>query len=260
MNQHIFHITTQALAANPVSKEGAVSLNLLEIVLNSSPVVMIVLLMLIVFSLISWAIIIHKWKILGHAEDSTENFLEVFWSGKSMDHIYSESKRYPATPLATIFQAGYKELQRLMEKERQKSSSKESTTTDLGSIVPPESSIENLERSLNVASRRETIKLENSMTFLATAASTAPFIGLFGTVWGIMNAFQNIGAQGGASLATVAPGIAEALIATAVGLACAIPATMGYNYFNNKIRGIRARMENFGADFLNIVKRNFLAS
>lgn len=260
MNPYIFQISTQALAA-AASKEGAPSLNMLEIVLNSSPIVMGVLLLLIAFSLISWAIIFHKWKVLGQAEDSTENFLEVFWSGKSMDHIYSESKRYPATPLATIFQAGYKELQRLMEKERQKSSSrKDQTTTDLGSLVPPESSIENLERSLNVAARRETLKLESSMTFLATAASTAPFIGLFGTVWGIMNAFQNIGAQGGASLATVAPGIAEALIATAVGLACAIPATMGYNYFNNKLRGIRARMENFGADFLNIVKRNFLAS
>jgi biopolymer transport protein TolQ len=233
---------------------------MLEIVLNSSPIVMGVLLLLIGFSLLSWAIIVHKWKVLGQAEESTENFLEVFWSGKSMDHIYSESKRYPATPLATIFQAGYKELQRLRDKERQKSSQKDNTTTDLGSLVPPQSSIENLERSLNAASRRETLKLESSMTFLATAASTAPFIGLFGTVWGIMNAFQNIGAQGGASLATVAPGIAEALIATAVGLACAIPATMGYNYFNNKLRSIRARMENFGADFLNIVKRNFLAN
>jgi biopolymer transport protein TolQ len=259
MNPYIIKSITVSYLAQAASKESGGSLNLLEIVLNSSPIVMGVLLLLIAFSLISWAIIIHKWRVLGQAEENTENFLEVFWSGKSMDHIYSESKRYPATPLATIFQAGYKELQRLMDKERQKSS-KEQTTTDLGSLVPPESSIENLERSLNVAARRETLRLESSMTFLATAASTAPFIGLFGTVWGIMNAFQNIGAQGGASLATVAPGIAEALIATAVGLACAIPATMGYNYFNHKLRSIRARMENFGADFLNIVKRNFLAS
>ena len=240
MNQYIFYMTTVALANNSVSKESMPQLNILEIILNSSPIVMGVLLLLMGFSLVSWAIIFHKWRVLGQAESSTENFLEVFWSGKSMDHIYSESKKYPNTPLATIFQAGYKELQR--------------------SLVPPESSIENLERSLNVAARREALKLESSMTFLATAASTAPFIGLFGTVWGIMNSFQNIGAQGGASLATVAPGIAEALVATAVGLACAIPATMGYNYFNNKLRGIRARMENFGSDFLNIVKRNFLAS
>jgi biopolymer transport protein TolQ len=97
------------------------------------------------------------------------------------------------------------------------------------------------------------------MTFLATTASTAPFIGLFGTVWGIMGAFQNIGNQGGASLAVVAPSIAEALIATAVGLMAAIPASIGYNFFNNKIRNLRAQMENFAGDFLNIVKRNFLS-
>lgn len=260
MIQYILPISPEALAANSSTKEVVTSLNLWEVVFNSSPIVMGVLLLLIGFSLLSWAIIVHKWRILGEAEGSTEDFLEVFWSGKSLDHIYTESKKYPATPLATIFQAGYKELQRLMDKERQKSSHRESTTTDVGSLIPPQSSIENLERSLTAAARRETLKLESSMTFLATAASTAPFIGLFGTVWGIMNAFQNIGAQGGASLATVAPGIAEALIATAVGLACAIPATMGYNYFNNKLRGIRARMENFGADFLNIIKRNFLAN
>ena len=175
MNQYIFYMTTVALANNSVSKESLPQLNILEIILNSSPIVMGVLLLLMGFSLVSWAIIFHKWRVLGQAESSTENFLEVFWSGKSMDHIYSESKKYPNTPLATIFQAGYKELQRLMDRERQKTSSKEHTTTDLGSLVPPESSIENLERSLNVAARREALKLESSMTFLATAASTAPF-------------------------------------------------------------------------------------
>ncbi|NDD05806.1 MAG: protein TolQ, partial [Proteobacteria bacterium] len=126
-------------------------------------------------------------------------------------------------------------------------------------LVPPASTIQNLERSLNMASRNEILKLESSMTFLATTASTAPFIGLFGTVWGIMGAFQNIGAQGGASLAVVAPSIAEALIATAVGLVAAIPASIGYNFFNNKIRNSKIQMENFAGDFLNIVKRNFLS-
>ncbi len=177
-----------------------------------------------------------------------------------MDHIYSESKRYPNAPTARIFQAGYKELQKLIEKQRQKAMHKEEDVTDITHIMPAESSINNLDRALNMASRNETLKLEASMTFLATTASTAPFIGLFGTVWGIMGAFQNIGLQGGASLAVVAPNIAEALIATAIGLAAAIPASMGYNYFNNKIRNLRAQMENFTGDFLNIVKRNFLAS
>ena len=176
-----------------------------------------------------------------------------------MDHIYNESKKYSGSPVAKIFQSGYVELQRLMDKQRQKKQ-KDATPTDLSQIIPPESSIQNLERALNRAGRSETMRLERSMTFLATAASTAPFIGLFGTVWGIMNAFQNIGAQGGASLAVVAPGIAEALIATAVGLACAIPSTMGFNYYNHKIRGLRTQMENFSGDFLNIVKRNFLTA
>src|SRR5205814_5965176 len=131
-----------------------------------------------------------------------------------------------------IFQSGYVELQRLMEKERQKG------TPAADRLIPHESSIQNLERALSRANRNETLRLERSLTFLATAGSTAPFIGLFGTVWGIMNAFQNIGAQGGASLATVAPGIAEALVATAVGLACAIPAVMGYNYYIGQVRGL----------------------
>jgi len=150
--------------------------------------------------------------------------------------------------VAKVFQAGYLELQRLIEKEKGKAS---------GS---GHDSIDNLERALGRASRNEMMRLERSLTFLATTGSTAPFIGLFGTVWGIMNAFQNIGAQGGASLATVAPGISEALIATAIGLAAAIPAVMGYNYYTHKIRGLRIQMENFASDFLNIVKRNFLST
>jgi biopolymer transport protein TolQ len=175
-----------------------------------------------------------------------------------MDNIYSESKKFPGAAVAKIFQSGYVELQRLMEKERQKQGA--ATNTDVLRLIPPESSIHNLERALSRASRSETMRLERSLTFLATAGSTAPFIGLFGTVWGIMNAFQNIGAQGGASLATVAPGIAEALIATAVGLACAIPAVMGYNFYAHKVRGLKAQMDNFAGDFLNIVKRNFLGN
>jgi len=115
-----------------------------------------------------------------------------------------------------------------------------------------------LERALMKAGRNETMHLERSLPFLATVGSTAPFVGLFGTVWGIMNSFQSIGVQGGASLAVVAPGIAEALIATAVGLAAAIPAVVGYNYYIQKVRGLKTQMDNFSSDFLNIVKRNFL--
>jgi len=234
------------------AKDATVSVGALDIISNASPVVMLVLLLLVGFSVLTWAIIFFKWGILKRALFNSDSFLDVFWSGKSMDTIYAESKKYPSAPVAKLFQSGYVELQRLMERERQKSGG------DSAHTVPPESSITNLERALVRATRSESMRLERSLGFLATAGSTAPFIGLFGTVWGIMNSFQNIGAQGGASLAVVAPGIAEALIATAVGLACAIPAVMGYNYFLHKIRALKIQMDNFASDFLNIVKRNFL--
>ena len=242
-----------AFAANGPTETVTTSLSFVDLLFSSSPIVMGVLLLLVAFSFFSWAIIYSKWKMVNRSRAATEQFLEVFWGGKSMDFIYSESKKFPHSPISRLFQAGYKELQKIVDKERQKHEKKETP-------LAPASAIENVERALTMSHRIESLKLDNSMTFLATAASTAPFIGLFGTVWGIMNSFQNIGAQGGASLATVAPGIAEALIATAVGLACAIPATMGYNYFNHKIRSIRADMDVFGSDFLNIVKRNFLAN
>lgn len=247
---------TQAFAAGA---EATPNLGAADIIANASPIVMLVLLLLLGFSIVSWAIIFFKYGTIKRCYRNTESFLDVFWSGKSMDFIYSEAKKHGGAPIAKIFQAGYVELQRLMEKERQKTGSP-SAPADPLRLVPPESSIGNLERALNRAGRSETLKLERSLTFLATAGSTAPFIGLFGTVWGIMNSFQNIGAHGAASLAVVAPGIAEALIATAVGLACAIPAVMGYNYYQQKVKGLRAQMENFIGDFLNIVKRNFLAS
>lgn len=238
------------------TSEPVASMGTFELMFNASFVVQLVLLLLIGFSVVSWGIIIAKWGVMRACFRHTDKFLDIFWSGKSMDHIYSESKKYSQSSVAKIFQSGYVELQRLMEKER----SKAQPTTDVGRIVPHESSIQNLERALNRAHRSEMFRLEKWLSFLATAGSTAPFIGLFGTVWGIMGAFQNIGVQGAASLAVVAPGIAEALIATAVGLACAIPAVMGYNFYLHRVRGIRTQMDNFAGDFLNIVKRNFLAS
>lgn len=244
-----------APAASPETMTG--SFSTLELISNASFIVQMVLLLLAVFSVISWAIILFKWGVIRGCYQNTEYFLDIFWSGKSLDYIYSESKKYAGSAVAKIFQAGYVELQRLMEKERQRALG--AVGGEVKRVSPPESSIENLERALGKANRSETIKLERSLVFLATAGSTAPFIGLFGTVWGIMNSFQNIAAQGGASLSTVAPGIAEALIATAIGLACAIPAVMAYNYYIQQVRSLKAQMENFSGDFLNIIKRNFLA-
>jgi len=235
--------------ASSSAPQAMVSMNWIDLIANASFVVMVVLVILAGFSFLSWAVILGKWGSVRRASRNADKFLDVFWSGKSMDGIYSESKRYPGAPVAKVFQAGYLELQRLMEKDRHRAGEH---------ARAPESGIQNLERALGRANRSETLRLESNLTMLATTGSTAPFIGLFGTVWGIMNAFQNIGVQGGASLATVAPGIAEALIATAIGLAAAIPAVMGYNYFSHKVRGLRIQMDNFAGDFLNIVKRNFL--
>ena len=239
---------TSALAApGKEAPPGAVSVGVFDLLSNASLAVDLVLVVLLTLSVWSWAVILWKWGATKRSAHYADRFLDVFWSGKSMDHIYSESKKYQGAPVAKIFQAGYLELQRLMEKERQKPG------------ASPDN-IGNLERALGRASRSETLRLERSLAFLATTGSTSPFIGLFGTVWGIMNAFQNIGVQGGASLATVAPGIAEALITTGVGLAAAIPAVMGYNYYTHRVRGLRIQMENFASDFLNIVKRNFLTN
>lgn len=264
MTSVIWPILDALAAPTSPAQEPVQALGAMDIIFNASGLVQFVLLLLTTFSFWTWAIIFSKWKLVGKLQRGTESFLEVFWSGRSMDHIYSEAKKHSSVPVAKIFQAGYKELQRLMDKERQKTGKetpKETTkdSKDPLQTAPPESSIQNLERAVTTAERNALQDLEQSMTFLATAASTAPFIGLFGTVWGIMNSFQNIGAQGGASLAVVAPGIAEALIATAVGLGCAIPATMGYNFFVQKIRWQHTQMENFSGDFLNIVKRNFLS-
>lgn len=241
---------------SPAAQEAsqAVSLNAIDIMLSASGVVQLVLILLICFSILTWAIIFFKWRALNRCSVSSESFLEIFWSGKSMDGIYTEAKRHHQAAVARVYQAGYLELQRLMDKERQKAGN-----SDTAWVVTPHSSMENLERALARTCRNENMRFEHSLPFLATTGSTAPFIGLFGTVWGIMNAFQNIGAQGGASLATVAPGIAEALIATAVGLVCAIPAVMGYNYYIHRVRALRSQMENFASDFLNIVKRNFVS-
>ncbi len=237
----------------------ATSMGTLDLILGASFEVQLIILILIIFSVFSWAIIAFKWKSFKICYRNTENFLDFFWSGKSMDHIYTEAKKHSSSSVAKVFQAGYVELQRLMEKERQRKTPSEKNR-DPARIIPPESSITNLERSLSKASRNELLKLESSLSFLATAGSTAPFIGLLGTVLGIVNAFRSIGEQGGASLSVVAPGIAEALIATAIGLFCAIPATMGYNFYIQKLRLLKAQMESFAEDFLNIVKRNFLAS
>jgi len=220
-------------------------LDIIELISQSSGVVLAVLLLLIAFSLISWYIIGYKALYLRRAQAESIEFLENFWQSKRLDAIYQLSEGLKRSPISQVFRAGYVELSKLKSGEAD------------GTISGHLGGLENVDRALRRAQVSETTQLESMVPFLATTGSAAPFVGLFGTVWGIMNAFINIGAKQSATLATVAPGIAEALIATAIGLAAAIPAVMAFNYFNARVRVLTAEMESFSADFLNIVKRHF---
>jgi biopolymer transport protein TolQ len=213
-------------------------------------VVKIVLFILIYFSVVSWAIIFYKLLQVHRANNESERFLDFFWKTKRFEAINGQLDRFGNSPLVTLFNEGYSELKKVMGGTEEKAAPGE-VSTDLGGI-------ENISRALRRATTSEITRLEKYVTFLATTGSTAPFIGLFGTVWGIMNAFRGIGETGSASLAVVAPGIAEALIATAIGLVAAIPAVMGYNHFQHKIKVLIAEMDNFSTEFLNIVQRTVL--
>jgi biopolymer transport protein TolQ len=212
-------------------------------------VVKLVLLVLIYFSVVSWAIIFFKLLQVHRANSESVRFLEFFWKTKRFDSINSQLDRFSNSPLTVLFNEGYAELRKLMEKGEEKEEPNV-ISTELGGV-------DNISRALRRATTSEITRLEKYLTFLATTGSTAPFIGLFGTVWGIMTAFKGIGETGSASLAVVAPGIAEALIATAIGLVAAIPAVMGYNHFQHKIKVLIGEMDNFSTEFLNIVQRSF---
>ena len=212
-------------------------------------VVKIVLMILVYFSVVSWTIIFFKLLQVYRANSESERFLEFFWKTKRFDLVNAQLDRFANSPLSVMFNEGYGELKKLMEKGEHP---EEPTgiSTDLGGI-------DNIARALRRATTSEITRLEKYLTFLATTGATAPFIGLFGTVWGIMTAFKGIGETGSASLAVVAPGIAEALIATAIGLVAAIPAVMGYNHFQHKIKVVISEMDSFSTEFLNIVHRTF---
>ncbi|MDW8280300.1 MAG: protein TolQ [Myxococcales bacterium] len=231
------------LAAAP-SGEG---LDLLQLVLQSGGVVLGVLVCLIVFFVVTTFIIGYKLFQLSRASSQSEAFLDMFWQQKRLDAVYEQAKQFKRSPVAAMFKAGYVELMRLQRQRAEGASD----FRDLGEL-------ENVERALRRSFIAEMTHLESLTPFLATVGSAAPFVGLFGTVWGIMDAFRNIGAKGSANLATVAPGIAEALIATAIGLVAAIPAVMAYNFFSRRIKVISNEMDSFSNDYLNIIRRSFL--
>ena len=213
------------------------SLDALSLIWQASWVVQLVILLLVVLSVISWTIIGIKWRELRRAGQDSEAFLEVYHDG-SLDAAYGAARDLERSPLAAIFLAAHAEMSRLARLDGK------SAPTDLD-----EGHVRVLARQIGWTGSREGLRLERGLPFLATTGSAAPFIGLFGTVIGIINAFQGIGRAGSASLAVVAPGIAEALIATAVGLFAAIPATIFYNYFVGELRGIATAIDLFTGEF-----------
>jgi len=237
------------LLAAPGAGSSSGGFDLLQLLLQANGAVRAVLFLLVLLSIIGWYVIGYKAFYLGRATAESSNFLDMFWQSKRLDQVYQEADRFRRSPVAHMFKAGYVELSKL-QSQKQKG--------DAAAGFHEGGELENVERALRRAAVGEATHLESMIPFLATVGSAAPFIGLFGTVVGVINAFQNIGAQGSANLATVAPGIAEALGTTAISLVAAVPAVMAYNYFARRIKVLGAEMDSFTNDFLNIVKRHFL--
>jgi len=220
------------------SSEG---MNILSLVLHASLPVQLVLLLLVLASVISWTMIFRRWFVFKLAEREAERFEQQFWSGGNVNQMYTELSRDEAkqTGMASMFVEGFREYKRLVGQHK----------------IEPMDVLEGVQRAMRVALSREINYLETHLSFLATVGSTSPYVGLFGTVWGIMNAFISIGAMKQASLAAVAPGIAEALIATAMGLFAAIPAVIAYNFFTRSVEQMENRYHTFAEEMTGIIDR-----
>lgn len=232
-------------------------IDLIQMISSAGLVVQIVLLVLLFFSITSWAIIIIKFRYLRRAYRETAEFTDHFWKSRDLSEAYAKAKQLVGSPTARIFRMGYVELNKLQRFAARAESEAPEPVPQMGTRL---AGIDNLKRAMRRAINSEMTRMAQMVPFLATTGNTTPFIGLFGTVWGIMNSFHGIGMRGSASLAVVAPGISEALVATAAGLATAIPAVIAFNHFMNRIRMMEADLQNFSADFLNIVERDILAT
>ncbi|MEO0423236.1 MAG: protein TolQ [Pseudomonadota bacterium] len=217
-------------------------LTFIQLIMQASLAVKLVMLLLVIASLMSWSIIFNRWRVIGRARAHTEEFENQFWSGGDLNVLY---KRLQDTSngregVGSIFQAGYREFGRLRGDR----------------TLGGDKLLENARRSMRVYQNKELDRLETNLSTLATIGSTSPYVGLFGTVWGIMNAFRELGDAGQATLATVAPGIAEALVATAMGLFAAIPAVIAYNRYADQVDRLETRFEAFVEEFSNILQRH----
>jgi biopolymer transport protein TolQ len=222
-----------------VLRPAWLDLSLWDLIQNLRPVPLVVIVLLVLFSLLSWTIVFSKSSVFSRARRENRNFLRAFRKADNLQAVALASEQFSSAPLVAIFDFGYGEVERQIRQR--------------GALVNKPA----IERSLQLGISEEVTKLEMNMTWLATVASVSPFIGLFGTVWGIIDAFQALGSAGATSLRAVAPGISEALITTAIGLAAAIPAAIFYNVFGNRIKEIGTRMEDFAIEFQNLAERDF---
>ncbi len=229
---------------------GPAGTGMFRFFLQAGPMAKFILALLVLFSIGSWAIIFGKLVQFRRADRQSEKFLETFHRSQRFSEVNAQSGKLSASPLVGIFQAGYAEIDAQIKNAPDPERPGEKRAYRISSVPA-------LERTLTRAVNGELQGVTRWLGFLATTASATPFIGLFGTVWGIMQAFNDIGLQGSTSIVAVAPGIAEALINTAAGLAAAIPALISYNYFSQYSRRLRMRMEDFSLEFLNLAERNF---
>ena len=214
----------------------------IDLILNASLVVQLVMLILVLASVISWTMIFNKYVLLKHSKNNADIFEEKFWSSEDLSPLYNRitAGRYVSSGMEKIFEAGYKEFSRLQKQKN----------------IDPEVILDGAQRSMRIAMNKEVDHLETNLSFLATVGSTSPYIGLFGTVWGIMNSFQALGTVQQATIAMVAPGISEALVATAMGLFAAIPAVIAYNRYSNDAERLINRYDNFLEEFAAILHRH----
>jgi biopolymer transport protein TolQ len=224
-----------------------------SLIANSGPLAIMVLLVLLGFSILSWAIIFKKYKIYKEVEQQSLEFHGEFERLSSLSEINSSCERFPMSPLAGIFKSGYLELNHRVQTAKASRDASEDAQR-----LAVANGLEALNRTLKKAAMAEMLAMERSLSWLATTGAVTPFIGLFGTVVGIINAFQGLGAGGATTIQAVAPGISEALVATAAGLFAAIPAVIGYNHFINRLRQFGAEMDDFTVEFLNLIERSFV--
>jgi len=228
-----------------------VSFSFFGMMAGAGLMVKLVMITLLIFSVVSWWIIIMKQMLFKRARNASEEFLTRFWESKTLNDAYQSAKEYTLSPEAAVFVSGFNELRKI--------SAARSNEANPENLQMQLATMENLKRAVRKAQIIESDRLQQSLAFLATTGSATPFIGLFGTVWGILTSFQEIGIRGSASLSVVAPGISEALVATAAGLAVAIPAVVFYNFYSSKLVVFESDIDNFSSDFLNLIERDILS-